>query len=224
MAVSGRSPAWMCLWWNYPREGHSNVKTARKATGNHLGYFPKTWFPSMAASKMSCNCGCCSLTSTAACRRSLTAASRMSCSSGRCSSSSTAACQVMGVIDLLLWTAEYQKKKESVHHQSSRNRMLQNKQHYCTSYLVCLPASQIGWDLMAAFVSMASEQEKERLMVLEQRECPTPYLPGDLLAPHHLIKKQTVIHSNQSINQWNLVFVKCHLNKFSEAPLMSRLA
>jgi len=38
------------------------------------------------------------------------AASRMSCSSGRCSSSSTATCQVMGVIDLLLWTAEYQKK------------------------------------------------------------------------------------------------------------------
>ena len=27
---------------DYPREGHSNVKTARKATGNHLGYFPKT--------------------------------------------------------------------------------------------------------------------------------------------------------------------------------------
>ena len=63
-------------------EGHSNVKTARKATGNHLGYFSKTWFPSMAASKMACNC----------------------------SSTSTAACQVMGVIDLLLWTAEYQKK------------------------------------------------------------------------------------------------------------------
>ena len=91
-------------------EGHSNVKTARKATGNHLGYFPKTWFPSMAASKMACNCGRCSPTSTAACRRSSTAASRMSCSSGCCSSSSTAACQMMGVIDLLLWTAEYQKK------------------------------------------------------------------------------------------------------------------
>jgi len=49
----------MCLWQNYPREGHSNVKTARKATGSHLGYFPKTWFPSMAASKMACNCGRC---------------------------------------------------------------------------------------------------------------------------------------------------------------------
>ena len=24
----------------HPREGHSKVKTARKATGNHLGYFP----------------------------------------------------------------------------------------------------------------------------------------------------------------------------------------
>jgi len=70
-----------------PREGHSNVKTARKATGNHLGYFPKTWFPSMAALKMACNCG-------------------------RCSPTSTAACQVMGVIDLLLWTAEYQEKKK----------------------------------------------------------------------------------------------------------------
>ena len=50
---------------------------------------------------MSWNCGRCSLTSTAACRRSSTAASRMSCSSGRCSLSLTAACQVMGVIDLL---------------------------------------------------------------------------------------------------------------------------
>jgi len=49
---------------------------------------------------MSCNCGHCSSTSTAACRRSSTADSRMSCSSGRCSSSSTATCQVMGVIDL----------------------------------------------------------------------------------------------------------------------------
>ena len=39
---------------------------------------------------MSCNCGHCSSTSTAACRRSSTAASRMSCSNGRCSSSSTA--------------------------------------------------------------------------------------------------------------------------------------
>ena len=57
----------------------------------------------MAASKMSCNCGHCSSTSTAACRRSSTAASRMSCSSGHCSSSSTAACQVMGVIDLLFF-------------------------------------------------------------------------------------------------------------------------
>ena len=51
---------------------------------------------------MSCNCGRCSSTSTAACRQSSTAASRMSCGSGHCSSSSTAACQVMGVIDLLL--------------------------------------------------------------------------------------------------------------------------
>jgi len=25
---------------HYPGEGHSKVKTARKATGNHLGYFP----------------------------------------------------------------------------------------------------------------------------------------------------------------------------------------
>jgi len=66
----------------------------------------------MAASKMSCYSGHCSSTSTAACRRSSTAASRMSCSSGRCSSSSTAACQVMGVIDLLWKTAEYQKKKK----------------------------------------------------------------------------------------------------------------
>jgi len=41
------------------------------------------------------------------------AASRTSCSSGRCSSSLIAASQVMGVIDLLLWTAEYQKKKNS---------------------------------------------------------------------------------------------------------------
>jgi len=55
-----------------------------------------------------------SSTSTAACRRSSTAASRMSCSSGRCSSSSTVACQVMGVIDLLLWTAEYKKKKKKM--------------------------------------------------------------------------------------------------------------
>jgi len=77
----------------------------------------------MAASKMSCNCGRCSSTSTAACRRSLTAASRMSCSSGRCSSSSTAACQVMGVTDLLLWTAEYQKKKKAPKMHVFRNRV-----------------------------------------------------------------------------------------------------
>jgi len=63
---------------------------------------------------VSCNCGRCSSTSTAACRRSSTAGSRMSCSSGRCSSSLTAACQVMGVINLLLWTAEYQKKKTKI--------------------------------------------------------------------------------------------------------------
>ena len=25
---------------HYPGEGHSKVKNARKATGNHLGYFP----------------------------------------------------------------------------------------------------------------------------------------------------------------------------------------
>jgi len=56
--------------------------------------------------------GRCSSTSTAACRQLSTAASRMSCSSGLCSSSSTATCQVMGVIDLLLKTAEYQKKKK----------------------------------------------------------------------------------------------------------------
>ena len=62
---------------------------------------------------MSCNCGRCSSTSTAACRRLSTVASRMSCSSGRCSSSLTATCQLMGVIDLL-FTAEYQKKKKCI--------------------------------------------------------------------------------------------------------------
>jgi len=42
-------------------------------------------------------------------------AASMSCNCGRCSSSSTATCQEMGVIDLLLWTAEYQKKKTHTH-------------------------------------------------------------------------------------------------------------
>jgi len=104
----------MIAWWQHSclwQERCMDVSMIELSKRRTLGYFPKTWFPLMAAPKMACNCGHCSLTSTAACRRSSTAASRMSCSNGRYSSSSTAACQVMGVIDLLLWTAEYQKKK-----------------------------------------------------------------------------------------------------------------
>jgi len=43
---------------------------------------------------------------------------------------------------------------------------------------------------MVVFVTAASEQEKEDLMVQEQRVCPMPNFAGDLLTPHHLIKTQ----------------------------------